>query len=169
MVEIIIKIVASVVVGTVAGFSIVYIFNRMPARWLCDYGEKPPRELTDPHIQRVKGFPWRWIYAAGFACLLVRLSFFDVRMAAAGLFACWAMMMIGLADLKYMVIPDQFVIMLALSAFGCIQKGSDGVRGCEAVCFPGSGSGSDGDGGDSYRSLYDQRYLRCCGAGFGQI
>lgn len=120
MVEIIIKIVASVVVGTVAGFSIVYIFNRMPARWLCDYGEKPPRELTDPHIQRVKGFPWRWIYAAGFACLLVRLSFFDVRMAAAGLFACWAMMMIGLADLKYMVIPDQFVIMLALAAFGFI-------------------------------------------------
>ncbi len=199
MVEIIIKIVASVVVGTVAGFSIVYIFNRMPARWLCDYGEKPPRELTDPHIQRVKGFPWRWIYAAGFACLLVRLSFFDVRMAAAGLFACWAMMMIGLADLKYMVIPDQFVIMLALSAFGFIPyhssvwqpllgaligggvmmmvavlggaafKGSDGVRGCEAVCFPGSGSGSDGDGGDSYRSLYAQRYLRCCGAGFGQI
>ena len=40
MVEIIIKIVASVVVVTVAGFSIVYIFNRMPARWLCDYGEK---------------------------------------------------------------------------------------------------------------------------------
>ena len=37
MIEIIVKIAASVVIGTVAGFSIIYIFNKMPARWLCDY------------------------------------------------------------------------------------------------------------------------------------
>lgn len=120
MVIILVKIAASIVVGIFAGFSMIYIFNRMPAAWLCEYGQKPPQELTDPYVQRVKGFPWRWIYAAGFACLLVRLSFVDVRLAAAGLFACWAMLIIGLADLKYMVIPDQFVIMLALSAFGFI-------------------------------------------------
>ena len=120
LLPIIIKTAASLVLGVLAGFGAVYIFNRMPASWLCDYGEKPPQELTDPHIQRVKGFPWRWIYAAGFACLLVRLSFFDMQFAAAGLFACWAMLIIGLADLKYMIIPDQFVIMLALSATGFI-------------------------------------------------
>ena len=120
MLVIIIKVAASIVLGVLAGFAAVYIFNKMPAGWLCDYGEKPGAELTDPHIQRVKGYPWRWIYAAGFACLLVRLSFCDVQFAAAGLFACWAMLIIGLADLKYMVIPDQFVIMLALSAFGFI-------------------------------------------------
>ncbi len=120
MTAIIIKVAASIVLGVLAGFAAVYIFNKMPAGWLCDYGEKPGAELTDPHIQRVKGYPWRWIYAAGFACLLVRLSFCDVQFAAAGLFACWAMLIIGLADLKYMVIPDQFVIMLALSAFGFI-------------------------------------------------
>ena len=120
MLVIIIKVAASIVLGILAGFAAVYIFNKMPAGWLCDYGEKPGPELTDPHIQRVKGYPWRWIYAAGFACLLVRLSFCDIQFAAAGLFACWAMLIIGLADLKYMVIPDQFVIMLALSAFGFI-------------------------------------------------
>lgn len=120
MLVIIIKVAASIVLGVLAGFAAVYIFNKMPAGWLCDYGEKPGPELTDPHIQRVKGYPWRWIYAAGFACLLVRLSFCDIQFAAAGLFACWAMLIIGLADLKYMVIPDQFVIMLALSAFGFI-------------------------------------------------
>ena len=120
MLIIVIKIAASLAVGTFAGFSAVYIFNKMPAGWLCDYGKTPPQELTDPYVQRVKGFPWRWIYAAGFACLLVRLSFVDVRLAAAALFACWAMLIIGLADLKYMVIPDQFAIMLALSAFGFI-------------------------------------------------
>ena len=120
MLIIIIKIAASLAVGTAAGFFAVYMFNRMPAKWLCDYGEKPSQELSDPHVQRVKGFPWRWIYAAGFSCLLVRLSFVDIRLAAAGVFACWAMLIIGLADLKYMVIPDQFVIMLAISALGFI-------------------------------------------------
>lgn len=120
MTEIIIKVIASMLLGTLAGFSAVYIFNKMPASWLCDYGETPSAELADPHIQRVKGYPWRWIYAAAFSCLLVRLTFFDVQFAAAGLFACWALLIIGLADLKYMIIPDQFVIMLALSAFGFI-------------------------------------------------
>lgn len=120
MTLIIIKVIASILIGTLAGFSAVYIFNKMPASWLCDYGEKPLEELADPHIQRVKGYPWRWIYAAAFSCLLVRLTFFDVQFAAAGLFACWALLIIGLADLKYMIIPDQFVIMLALSAFGFI-------------------------------------------------
>lgn len=60
------------------------------------------------------------MYSAGFACLLIRLTFFDVQFAAAALFACWAMLMIGLADLKYMIIPDQFVIMLAVTAMGFI-------------------------------------------------
>ncbi|MDO4745365.1 MAG: A24 family peptidase [Bacillota bacterium] len=120
MTTIIIKTIASVVIGIIAGCGAVYIFNKMPAAWLCDYDETPSEELTDPYIQRVKGFPWKWVYAAGFACLLVRLSFFDVQFAAAGLFACWALLIIGLADLKYMIIPDQFVIMLALSAIGFI-------------------------------------------------
>lgn len=120
MTIIIIKVAVSILIGTLAGFSAVYIFNKMPASWLCDYGEEPSAELTDPHMQRVKGYPWRWIYAAAFSCLLVRLTFFDVQFAAAGIFACWALLIIGLADFKYMIIPDQFVIMLALSAFGFI-------------------------------------------------
>ena len=120
MIVILIKIAASLALGVLAGFGAVYLFNKMPAAWLTDYDAKPPAELSDPHIQRVKGFPWRWIYAAGFSCLLIRLSFYDVQFAAAGLFACWAMLIIGLADLKYMIIPDQFVIMLAISAFGFV-------------------------------------------------
>lgn len=117
----IIKIAGSIALGIIAGFAAVYIFNKMPARWLCDYGQKPSEEISDPYIQRVKGFPWRWIYAAGFSCLLIRLSFFDIKFALAGLFACWALLIIGLADLKYMIIPDQFVIMLAAAAIGFAQ------------------------------------------------
>lgn len=120
MVTVLLKTGTSLLLGILAGCAAIYIFNKMPAAWLCDYGEKPSQLLQDPHVQRVKGFPWRWIYAAGFTCLLLRLSFFDIQFAAAGLFACWALLIIGLADLKYMIIPDQFVIMLAISAFGFV-------------------------------------------------
>ena len=120
MTVMIIKAAAALVIGLAAGCGAIYIFNKMPARWLCDYGQTPPQELTDPYIRRIKGFPWRWIYSAGFACLMVRLLFVDVQLAAAGLFACWALLIVGLADLKYMIIPDQFVIMLAATAFGFI-------------------------------------------------
>lgn len=120
MAIIIVKTAVCLILGIFAGFGAVYIFNRMPAKWLCDYDEKPSEELADPQIQRVKGFPWRWIYAAGFSCFLIRLTFFDVQFAAAGLFACWAFLIIGLADLKYMIIPDQFVLMLAAAACGFI-------------------------------------------------
>lgn len=117
---IIAKIAGSLILGIAGGFMAIYIFNKMPAAWLCDYGETPDPILSDPQVQRVKGFPWRWIYSAGFVCLLLRLSFVDIQFAAAGFFACWALLIVGLADLKYMVIPDQFVIMLALSAMGFI-------------------------------------------------
>ena len=120
MIVILAKVAASILLGILAGCAAIYIFNKMPAGWLTDYGESSLPELTDPHVQRIKGFPWRWIYAAGFTCLLIRLSFFDIQFAAAGLFACWALLIIGLADLKYMTIPDQFVIMLALSAVGFV-------------------------------------------------
>jgi prepilin signal peptidase PulO-like enzyme (type II secretory pathway) len=128
MLIIYIKIVASIFAGFFAGMSAVYIFNRMPAKWLCDYGKTPEQELTDPYVQRVKGNPWRWVYAVGFIGLCLRLSLADtddpglggVQLAVAGLFACWSLLIIGLADLKYMIIPDQFVIMLALTAVGFV-------------------------------------------------
>lgn len=123
---IVIEILCSLVVGTLSGFAVIYIFNRMPAKWLVDYDETPDPILMDLQVQRIKGWPWRWIYSAGFICLLIRILLSPgelaetTQFAAAGLFACWALLMIGLADLKYMIIPDQFVIMLALTAIGFI-------------------------------------------------
>ncbi len=139
MTAILIKSIAAVVLGFLAGQAAVYIFNKMPASWLCDYGQTPPPELADPHIQRVKGWPWRWIYSGGLACLCVRLVFAEIhhppggfyglpeeqiqllsqcQFALAGLLACWAMLILGLADLKYQILPDQFVIMLGLAGLG---------------------------------------------------
>jgi len=134
-----VKTIAAIAIGFIAGLAVVYVFNRMPARWLCDYGETPSPELMDRSVQRIKGWPWRWIYAGGMACLCVRLVYTHIhhppagfdglppeivqllsqsQFALAGLLTCWALLIIGLADLKYMIIPDQFVIMLAIAGMG---------------------------------------------------
>lgn len=118
-----IKVGMSILIGFLAGMLTVYTFNKMPASWLCDYGEKPRQELTDPYVQRLRGMPWRWVYAVGFIALCLRLSLAGeemvfVQLAVAGLFACWTLLIIAIADLKYMIIPDQFVILLALVAVG---------------------------------------------------
>ena len=133
------KMIAAVLLGLLTGLAAVYIFNHMPAKWLCEYDEEPSEELKDPHIQRLKGWPWRWVYAGLFACIALRLMFTrfhevpsgyhglptqwaqvmtQSQFMLAGLVACFALVIIGAADLKYMIIPDQFVIVLAVSSLG---------------------------------------------------
>ena len=136
MTVLIIKIAASILIGFFAGPAAVYVFNHMPAGWLCEYGEDP---AEDPRLaageKRIKENPWRWVYAVGFIGLCLRLSLFEyeedgllsvqpevtamtTQLAAAGLIACWILLIIALADLKFMIIPDQFVLLLALSSIG---------------------------------------------------
>ncbi|MCQ4638057.1 A24 family peptidase [Anaerovorax odorimutans] len=114
------KICGAVAAGILAGHGAVYIFNKIPARWLCDYGKEPGEELKDPYTQRIKGFPWKWIYSGFFMAGLIRLVFFDWMFALASLVLCWALLLIALADKKYGIVPDQFVILTAISALGFI-------------------------------------------------
>ncbi|MCQ2545765.1 MAG: A24 family peptidase [Clostridia bacterium] len=160
MTIVIIKIATSILIGFFAGPAAVWVFNHMPAKWLCDYGESPetrerlvgrPGTLVpqqdEAATRRIRENPWRWVYAVGFICLCLRLSLADIldgfvdvqnqtgwaeggfgsitidagasmQLAAAGLIACWILLIIALADLKYMIIPDQFVLLLAVSAVG---------------------------------------------------
>ena len=43
----IIKCLAAILAGIFEGNGAVYIFNHIPAEWLCEYGEKPGDELLD--------------------------------------------------------------------------------------------------------------------------
>ena len=135
MTILIIKIATSILLGFFAGPAAVYVFNHMPAGWLCEYGEDPAK---NPRLakgeKRIKENPWRWVYSVGFICLCLRLSLIEyeggmlseqpevttatTQLAAAGLIACWILLIIALADLKFMIIPDQFVLLLALSSIG---------------------------------------------------
>lgn len=149
MTVLIIKIAASILIGFFAGPAAVYVFNHMPASWLCEYGEDPAK---DPRLtageRRIKENPWRWIYSVGFICLCLRLALFEyeeggllsvqpevttmtTQLAAAGLIACWILLVIALADLKFMIIPDQFVLLLALSSIGFAPQWRSDTSGWE--------------------------------------
>jgi prepilin signal peptidase PulO-like enzyme (type II secretory pathway) len=156
MTVLIIKIAASILIGFFAGPAAVFVFNHMPASWLCEYGEDP---AEDPRLaageKRIKENPWRWVYAVGFICLCLRLSLIEysdgqlsvqpemttatTQLALAGLIACWLMLIIALADLKYMIIPDQFVLLLALSSIGFVPLWSEDFSLAGSGLLPAGG------------------------------
>lgn len=115
-----IKCLAAILAGIFAGNGAVYFFNKMPAAWLCDYGEKPSAELLDPYTQRVKSYPWKFIFTMLFIIIDIKLVMDDWQFAVAALCAMWLLLEMAIADQKYRIVPDQLIILLAVSAFGFI-------------------------------------------------
>ena len=116
----IIEVMAAVAVGVLAGHAVVYVFNRIPAKWLCDYDEEPDERLKDTSVQRIKGYPWKLAFSGFFAAGAISLVFYDWQFCAAAVVFCWALLIIAIADGKYGIVPDQFVILTAISAMGFI-------------------------------------------------
>jgi len=116
----------AVVLGWLAGNGAVYIFNRLPAKWLTDYGETPKAELLDTKVMRLNGYPWKLL----FSMLLIASGIWLVEkywrlgygpwsvlaLVIASLITLWILLLIGFADGKYGIIPDQLVVVLALTA-----------------------------------------------------
>ena len=115
-----IKCLAAILAGIFAGNGAVYFFNKMPAAWLCDYGEKPSEELLDPYTQRVKSYPWKFIFTMLFVVLGIKMVMDDWQFAIAGICALWLLLEMAIADQKYLIVPDQLIILLALTALGFI-------------------------------------------------
>ncbi len=72
----------------------------MPAAWLCDYGEKPSEELLDPYTQRVKSYPWKFIFTMLFVVLGIKMVMDDWQFAIAGICALWLLLEMAIADQK---------------------------------------------------------------------
>ena len=107
---------AAIPIGIFLGCGAVYVFNRIPAGWLTDYGETPSPELSDQSHQRIPGMPWKYVLSAIFAGLIIYFCTIELGYGASAVLIIWLLLMIGLADAKYMIIPDQFVIFLLLLA-----------------------------------------------------
>lgn len=115
-----VKCLGAILLGILAGNGAVYFFNRLPAKWLCDYGEEPSKELRDPYVQRVKSYPWKYIFTMLFIVLGMKMAVKDWRFAVAGVFAMWLLLEMSIADVKYRIIPDQLIVLLAVTGLGFI-------------------------------------------------
>ncbi|MDR3295429.1 MAG: A24 family peptidase [Clostridiales Family XIII bacterium] len=111
----------SVVSGILAGFGAVYVFNKMPAKWLCDYGETPDVRHLPPRVGR---YPWGPLFALVFASATFKTGLAGWTYGAAVLPALWLLLLIGMSDKKYCIIPDQFVIALAVTGIGFASLGN---------------------------------------------
>jgi len=114
------KIIIAVAIGVLQGNGAVYFFNKMPGQWLCDYGETPNEELLNPSTQRIKSHPWKYLFSMGFVILNIKLFVDDWQFALAASAALWLLLELSLADRKYSIVPDQLVILLAVTAVGVI-------------------------------------------------
>jgi len=111
----------SIIAGILAGCSAVTVFNRLPVRWLCDYKEEP-REERRP---RIRNCPWKAIFSVGFSLSAISLSACAWQNALITIIVFWLLLEISIADVKYMIIPDQFTILLAVASFGYLPYHSD--------------------------------------------
>ncbi len=123
--EIIITLVVCVVaigLGIVLGNGAVYIFNHLPGKWLVDYGEEPDEELLHPTMQRVRSIPWKYVFTGLFIALGIYLGIRDWIYAIPAIFAIWLLLEMAIADIKYMVVPDQLILLLLVVAIGFIPE-----------------------------------------------
>ena len=116
----------AVVLSIFQGNAAVYLFNRMPAEWLCDYDEDPTEELMSMDVQRVKSMPWKYIFSMLFVVLNMTLIREDLQFALASSFTLWLLLELAIADVKYNILPDQLIILLAVCSIGFIPY-KDGV------------------------------------------
>ena len=102
--------------GLLLSWLAVTIINKIPAKWLCDYGEEPSEELLGGKRAEFKkeGIIMAILFCVGL--VMCRLQFnkgFDIYFIVLSLIIFFAVMT-AVCDIKYMIIPDQFTIALGI-------------------------------------------------------
>ncbi|MBQ1958870.1 MAG: prepilin peptidase [Firmicutes bacterium] len=121
---------AAVAAGVLAGNGAVYFFNKMPGTWLVDYGEEPDEELLHPTVQRVKSTPWKYLFTGFFIVIGIKMAMEDPMFAVPAIAAIWLLLEMAIADAKYMIVPDQLIMLLVVCGLGFIPHHALGVMDC---------------------------------------
>nr|WP_319487377.1 A24 family peptidase [uncultured Caproiciproducens sp.] len=100
--------------ATVLAKLCVVLFNALPAKWFCDYDEQPGEDLYRKRLFfRPHGIMMAVILSLSFIGM-----YYQYRGSVFFLIACCGaaviLVMIGAADTKYFIIPDQFTLILLL-------------------------------------------------------
>lgn len=130
----VIKSLAAVLAGVLLGNGAVYFFNRMPAAWFTEPDGQPDPSLTDRGSQRIKSYPWKFVFSMLFIAAGIWFLIRDWKSGVAMLLILWLMTEIAIGDAKYRIIPDQLVILLGVCGVGLVsyQRNWDFVWGALA-------------------------------------
>lgn len=120
--QILITCAAAIILGVILGNGAVYLFNRIPASWLTDYGEEPSKELLDTSTQRVKSVPWKYVFTGLFIAVGIYMGVRDVSIAIPVVISLWLLLLMSIADLKYMIVPDQLIMLMVLTGLGFLPQ-----------------------------------------------
>ena len=118
--------VAAVIAGVILGNGAVWFFNRIPGKWLCDYGQEPDEELLHPTRQRIRSTPWKYLFTGVFITIGIYLGLKEPLYAVVAMVSCWLLLEMSIADIKYRIVPDQLIMLLVLNAIGYIPYHAGG-------------------------------------------
>lgn len=129
--------------AVIGGNGLVYVFNHIPASWLCDYGKEPEGHLAeierrraegDLGAQRLSGSPWKLVLTGFFliaGLYMCTMGGHGIVYVVPLLIILWLLMLIAVSDGIYMIIPDQFVVFLMLMSVALLPFG----RGIKDMLF----------------------------------
>ena len=132
--NILLKIVIAIILSVIFGNGSVVAFNHIQPKWFEDYDENDPakeitgtpRRILPPDLvaadnegrQRLPSTPWKYAFTGYFAIcgiyMAIRGSGLSFEIPA--LCVLFIVLLMAISDQLYKVVPDQFCIMLAISA-----------------------------------------------------
>jgi Flp pilus assembly protein protease CpaA len=132
------RIIIAAVMAILFGNGSVVAFNRIKPRWFEDYDEEQagteagePRKVIPPKLleadntgrQRLPSSPWKYAFTGYFAItgLYLALRGGSLSYEISVLCVLFIVLEMAIADQLYRVVPDQFSIMLAISAVAFIE------------------------------------------------
>ena len=71
---------------------------------------------------RNRSTPWKYVFTGFFICCGIYLGLRDPAYALPALAAMWLLLEMSIADLKYMIVPDQLVLLLGVTSLGFITR-----------------------------------------------
>ncbi len=107
----ILKIAISIMLGFLMGYGSVYVFNKLPIGWLSDETE----------IKKIPSYPWKPTIAVFLMFSLLRMFVYDMPYGLAGGVTLFALIGISMSDIKYLTVPDIYLILLGISSFGYLN------------------------------------------------
>lgn len=120
----------AILLGWLAGNGSVFLFNKLPGKWLTDYGKTPLEEVVRPTRQRIESTPWKLVFSMFFIAAGIwiaeklwhsPLAFWSMAaLLIAYIIVMWLLLLIGIADGKYGIIPDELIFVLAIAAIGFV-------------------------------------------------